>query len=52
MSRVSPAQESFKVQVEEAAPAAAVYQLDRMLTLVTTHGTGREAANAAAEAAR
>jgi penicillin-binding protein 1B len=34
---------SFKVQVEEAAPAAAVYQLDRMLTLVTTHGTGREA---------
>lgn len=35
---------SFKVQVEEAAPAAAVYQLDRMLTLVTTRGTGREAA--------
>jgi penicillin-binding protein 1B len=35
---------SFKVQVEEAAPPAAVYQLDRMLTLVTTHGTGREAA--------
>ena len=35
---------SFKVQVDEAAPAAAVYQLDRMLTLVTTHGTGREAA--------
>ena len=34
---------SFKVQVEEAAPAAAVYQLDRMLTLVTTRGTGREA---------
>ncbi len=34
---------SFKVQVEEAAPAAAVYQLDRMLTLVTTHGTGRDA---------
>ena len=35
---------SFKVQVEAAAPPAAVYQLDRMLTLVTTHGTGREAA--------
>ena len=35
---------SFKVQVEEAAPSAAVYQLDRMLTLVTTRGTGREAA--------
>ena len=35
---------SFKVQVEEAAPASAVYQLDRMLMLVTTHGTGREAA--------
>jgi penicillin-binding protein 1B len=35
---------SFKVQVEEAAPSAAVYQLDRMLTLVTTHGTGRDAA--------
>ena len=35
---------SFKVQVEEAAPAAAVYQLDRMLTLVTTRGTGRDAA--------
>jgi penicillin-binding protein 1B len=35
---------SFKVQVEEAAPAVAVYQLDRMLTLVTTHGTGRAAA--------
>ena len=36
---------SFKVQVEEAAPPAAVYQLDRMLTLVTTHGTGRDAPN-------
>ncbi len=34
---------SFKVQVEPAAPPAAVYQLDRMLTLVTTHGTGRNA---------
>ena len=34
----------FKVQLEVAAPSAAVYQLDRMLTLVTTHGTGREAA--------
>jgi penicillin-binding protein 1B len=29
---------SFKVQVEQAAPPAAVYELDRMLTLVTTHG--------------
>jgi penicillin-binding protein 1B len=36
---------SFKVQVEAAAPPAAVYQLDRMLMLVTTHGTGRDAAN-------
>lgn len=35
---------SFKVQVEAAAPPAAVYQLDRMLTLVTTRGTGREVA--------
>jgi penicillin-binding protein 1B len=35
---------SFKVQVEAAAPPAAVYQLDRMLTLVTTRGTGRDAA--------
>jgi penicillin-binding protein 1B len=35
---------SFKVQVEEAAPSAAVYQLDRMLTLVTARGTGRDAA--------
>jgi penicillin-binding protein 1B len=34
---------SFKVQVEAAAPPSAVYQLDRMLTLVTTHGTGRDA---------
>jgi penicillin-binding protein 1B len=34
---------SFKVQVEAAAPPAAVYQLDRMLMLVTTHGTGRDA---------
>lgn len=34
---------SFKVHVEEAAPAAAIYQLDRMLTLVTTRGTGRSA---------
>ncbi len=34
---------TFRVQVEEAAPSAAVYQLDRMLTLVTTRGTGREA---------
>jgi penicillin-binding protein 1B len=35
---------SFKVQVEAVAPPSAVYQLDQMLTLVTTHGTGREAA--------
>jgi penicillin-binding protein 1B len=35
---------SFKVQLEQAAPAADVYQLDRMLTLVVTHGTGRLAA--------
>jgi penicillin-binding protein 1B len=34
---------SFKVQVEAAAPPASVYQLDRMLTLVTTRGTGRDA---------
>ena len=37
---------SFKVQVETAAPPAAVYQLDRMLTLVTTRGTGRGAPRA------
>jgi membrane peptidoglycan carboxypeptidase len=42
-SRARPLK-SFKVQVEEPRPPAAVYQLDRMLTLVTTHGTGREAA--------
>jgi penicillin-binding protein 1B len=35
---------SFKVQVEAVAPPAAVYQVDRMLTLVTTRGTGRDAA--------
>jgi len=34
----------FKVQVEPAAPPAAVYQLVRMLMLVPTHGTAREAA--------
>jgi penicillin-binding protein 1B len=34
---------SFKVQVEAAAQPAAVYQLDRMLTFVTTLGTGRGA---------
>ena len=33
---------SFKVQVEAAAQPAAVYQLDRMLTLVTTLGTARD----------
>jgi penicillin-binding protein 1B len=35
---------SFKVQVEAAAPPAAVYQLDRMLMLVPTRGTARGAA--------
>ena len=34
---------SFQVQVEVAAPPSAIYQLDRMLTLVTTRGTGRGA---------
>jgi penicillin-binding protein 1B len=34
----------FKVQVEQAAPAAPVYELDRMLTFVTTRGTAHEAA--------
>jgi penicillin-binding protein 1B len=34
---------SFKVQVDAVAPPAAVYQLDRMLMLVTTRGTGRDA---------
>ena len=34
---------SFKVQVETAAPPADVYELDRMLMLVTTRGTGRDA---------
>lgn len=32
------------MQVEAAAPPSAVYQLDEMLTLVTTRGTGRGAA--------
>ncbi len=32
---------SYKVQIEQVASPAAVYQLDRMLTLVTTHGTAR-----------
>jgi penicillin-binding protein 1B len=35
---------SFKVQLEEAAPPAVVYQLDRMLVLVATNGTGRDVA--------
>jgi penicillin-binding protein 1B len=35
---------AFKVQVEAAAPPLAVYQLDRMLMLVATQGTAREAA--------
>ena len=34
---------SFRVQVEAAAPPSAVFQLDRMLTLVTTNGTARGA---------
>lgn len=34
---------SFKVQVEAAAPPAAVYQIDRMLMLVTSRGTARGA---------
>ncbi len=34
---------SFKVQVEAVAQPSAVYQLDRMLMLVTTRGTGRGA---------
>jgi penicillin-binding protein 1B len=34
---------SFKVQVEEAAPSPAIYQIDRMLMLVTTHGTAQAA---------
>jgi len=34
---------SFKVQVEAAAPPSAVFQLNRMLTFVTTRGTGRGA---------
>jgi penicillin-binding protein 1B len=33
----------FRVQVESVAPPAAVYQIDRMLMLVPTHGTAREA---------
>jgi penicillin-binding protein 1B len=32
---------SFKVQVETGAPPDAVYELDRMLMLVPTHGTAR-----------
>ena len=35
---------TFKVQVEAVAPPADVYELDRMLMLVPTHGTAREAA--------
>jgi penicillin-binding protein 1B len=35
---------SFKVQVEAAAPPAAVYQLDQMMTQVIARGTGRGAA--------
>jgi penicillin-binding protein 1B len=36
---------SFKVQVEAAAAPAAIYQLNRMLTLVTARGTGRGASS-------
>jgi penicillin-binding protein 1B len=35
---------SFRVQVDAAAPPAAAYQIERMLMLVPTHGTAREAA--------
>jgi penicillin-binding protein 1B len=35
---------SFKVQVEAAAPSALVYQVDRMMMLVPTRGTARDAA--------
>lgn len=35
---------SFPVQVDAAAPPAAVYALDRMMMLVTTHGTARDVA--------
>jgi penicillin-binding protein 1B len=35
---------TFKVQVDAAASPAAVYQLDRMMMLVPTHGTARDAA--------
>lgn len=35
---------SFKVQVESVAQPAAVYEVDRMLTLVTTRGTAHGAA--------
>ena len=37
---------SFRVKVEAAAAPSAVYQVDRMLELVTTHGTARSAAAA------
>jgi penicillin-binding protein 1B len=36
---------SFKVQVEAVAAPSAVYQLNRMLTLVTARGTGRGASS-------
>ena len=36
---------SFRVQVEAAAPPAAAYQIERLLMLVPTHGTAREAAS-------
>ena len=36
---------TFKVQLEAVAPPAAVYELDRMLTLVTTRGTARGVAS-------
>jgi penicillin-binding protein 1B len=35
---------SFKVQVDQVAPPGPVYELDRMLMLVPTHGTARDAA--------
>jgi penicillin-binding protein 1B len=35
---------SFKVEIDQVAPPGPVYELDRMLMLVPTHGTARDAA--------
>jgi penicillin-binding protein 1B len=35
---------TFKVQVDQVAPPGPVYEVDRMLMLVPTHGTARDAA--------